>query len=86
MLLQPLLISKKTWDTLTGAKVGLRGCSNPQRRFFDARSASLYVAIETYTTAGVKVRPDLGRLWRWIKLALRRLGRIRSQKRRCKAL
>jgi len=72
MLLQPLLISKKTWDTLTPEqKSAFEDAATLSERFFDGtQRQSVASAIETYTTSGVKVRPLTEAAYgEWIELA-----------------
>ena len=72
MLLQPLLISKKTWDALTPEqKSALQQAATVSETFFDGtQREAIDKAVETYKSNGVAVRPLTGADYdAWIALA-----------------
>lgn len=72
MLLQPLLISKKTWDSLTPEqKAAMEAAATESEKFFNGtQKESVDVAVEAYKKAGANVRP-LGKAEydEWVSLA-----------------
>lgn len=72
MLLQPVLVSKKTWDKLTPAqKEALEAGAAASEKFFDGvQEEAVKAAEESFKKAGAKVRPlTKAEYEEWVALA-----------------
>ncbi len=72
MLLQPLLVSRKTWEALTPEqRSAFEEAATVSERFFDGtQRQSVDRAVETYARAGAEVRPLTEAAYsEWIELA-----------------